>query len=69
MKIIARGGRRQKFVPCQTYATLKKPMGDIFERLWKISLLLVVAIIYLPAFLIVNFGGKTWEKLLKDVGF
>jgi hypothetical protein len=43
-------------------------MAEVFERLFKILLVLLFGIIFIPAFLIVNFGADFWKKLLSDVG-
>lgn len=40
----------------------------MIERIWKGFLLVVIASIYLPAFLIITLLGDTWKDLLKEFG-
>lgn len=45
-----------------------EPIGTFFGYLAKGLLLAVFALIYLPAFLVVNFLTKPWEDLLGEFG-
>ena len=43
-------------------------IGTFLGYLFRAFLLIVVALVFLPAFLIVNILNKPWEDLLKEFG-
>lgn len=45
-----------------------KPIGTFLGYVWRGVLLIVVAIIYLPAFLLTTLLNKPFEEMLKNFG-
>jgi hypothetical protein len=39
----------------------------MFEKLLKLPIFILLSVIFLPAFLIVNYLGDTWSKMLNDL--
>jgi hypothetical protein len=45
------------------------PIGTFFGYFWRGLLLVIVALIYLPAFVITTFLNKPFQNLLEEFGF
>ncbi|MEN9582203.1 MAG: hypothetical protein RL641_157 [Candidatus Parcubacteria bacterium] len=48
---------------------IMKPLGTFFGYFFNMVLLIVLALVYLPSFLITTHLNKPFEDLLKEFGF